>query len=169
MPQLDQVTYFSQFFWLCFFFFGFYVCMVKYFLPALSRLMKVRQSQQSGTPEDALVSYVDFGADSLKTSRQSLVDLDTNLNQWIVQTQEKLNQESFLKMNQKFMASIRTQSFDTHQLFAQVNLVFPPAASPIQGAYQDFFTMKALQQFHGKSAKPAKGGSRKAKSTKKSA
>jgi len=42
MPQLDKVTFLSQFFWLTFFFLGFYLLLAKTFLPKMSRIMKVR-------------------------------------------------------------------------------------------------------------------------------
>lgn len=42
MPQLDIVTFFTQFFWLCLFFGTFYILCVKYFLPLLSRLFYIR-------------------------------------------------------------------------------------------------------------------------------
>jgi len=42
MPQLDKVTFLSQFFWLCIAFSGLYLILVKTFLPYLSRILKVR-------------------------------------------------------------------------------------------------------------------------------
>ena len=47
MPQLDHVTYFSQYFWLCVVFFAFYGACVKYYLPGLSRLAKYRNNTQN--------------------------------------------------------------------------------------------------------------------------
>ena len=47
MPQLDHVTYFSQYFWLCVVFFAFYGACVKYYLPGLSRLTKYRIKTQN--------------------------------------------------------------------------------------------------------------------------
>ena len=44
MPQLDKLTYFSQFFWLCIFFFTFYIaiCNNGNGLLGISRIMKLR-------------------------------------------------------------------------------------------------------------------------------
>ena len=56
MPQLDHVTYFSQYFWLCVVFFGFYGLCVKFYLPGLTRLAKYRaktQNQGSLNQEDS--------------------------------------------------------------------------------------------------------------------
>lgn len=47
MPQLDTVTYMSQFFWLCFFFLGFYFALVQLFLPKMARILKFRQEKMA--------------------------------------------------------------------------------------------------------------------------
>ena len=44
MPQLDKVTFLSQFFWFCVVFFSMYLILVKLFLPSLARIVKVRQA-----------------------------------------------------------------------------------------------------------------------------
>ena len=54
MPQLDLVTFFSQFFWLCIFYIGFYYILYEYFLPQYSRCILFRdrysvESQQGAT------------------------------------------------------------------------------------------------------------------------
>jgi hypothetical protein len=49
MPQLDKVTFLSQFFWLCIVFFGLYLILVKHYLPALARIVLVRQSVMNST------------------------------------------------------------------------------------------------------------------------
>jgi len=47
MPQLDVVSYFSQFFWLCFFFLGFYFSLVQFFLPKMARILKLRTEKMT--------------------------------------------------------------------------------------------------------------------------
>ena len=47
MPQLDTVTFISQYFWLCFFFLGFYFSLVQYFLPKMARILKFRQEKMT--------------------------------------------------------------------------------------------------------------------------
>lgn len=51
MPQLDKVTFLSQFFWLCFFYFGFYYILSKYFLPKLSRILALRKRKLHASHE----------------------------------------------------------------------------------------------------------------------
>jgi hypothetical protein len=48
MPQLDHVTYLSQYFWLVVFYFALYYGASKYWLPRLSRIMALRQSRMGG-------------------------------------------------------------------------------------------------------------------------
>ena len=47
MPQLDTVSYMSQFFWLCFFFLGFYFSLVQFTLPKMARILKFRQEKMA--------------------------------------------------------------------------------------------------------------------------
>jgi len=49
MPQLDHVTYLSQYFWLIVFYFALYYSATKYFLPRLSRIMALRQERMGGS------------------------------------------------------------------------------------------------------------------------
>ena len=51
MPQLDQVTFLSQYFWLCFFFFGFYLAISKHFLPLMGRILKFRKKKMNLSAE----------------------------------------------------------------------------------------------------------------------
>ena len=45
MPQLDSVTFLSQFFWLLVFFFAFYFVICKDFLPKMGRILKFRRKK----------------------------------------------------------------------------------------------------------------------------
>jgi hypothetical protein len=55
MPQLDTVTYFTQFFWLFFFYSSFYLILVKYYLPRITRVLHVRaqKAAQGDTQQEA--------------------------------------------------------------------------------------------------------------------
>jgi hypothetical protein len=43
MPQLDSVTFLSQFFWFCIIFSSLYLILVKFCLPVIARILKVRE------------------------------------------------------------------------------------------------------------------------------
>lgn len=58
MPQLDRVSFFTQFFWFLVAFLGFYLLCVQVFLPKLARIQKTRAwklaaSESTGTQLDA--------------------------------------------------------------------------------------------------------------------
>lgn len=44
MPQLDHVTYLSQYFWLCVFYFALYYGVTKMWLPRVSRILALRHA-----------------------------------------------------------------------------------------------------------------------------
>jgi len=50
MPQLDPVTFLSQFFWLCVVFSALYLILVKFCLPSIARILKVREFIFSNSP-----------------------------------------------------------------------------------------------------------------------
>lgn len=51
MPQLDKLTFLSQFFWFCFFYLSFYFIVLKYFLPKLNRILKVRKKKMGSSSD----------------------------------------------------------------------------------------------------------------------
>jgi len=51
MPQLDTVTFLSQFFWLFVLYTSFYIVLAKVFLPKMAAILKVREA---GSTESAL-------------------------------------------------------------------------------------------------------------------
>ena len=63
MPQLDKVTFLSQFFWLCLFYLGFYYLVLKYFLPKISRILTLRQKK---------MNLSQYGSNSLQQENQQV-------------------------------------------------------------------------------------------------
>ena len=47
MPQLDKVSYFTQFFWLTLTITTFYITLLKFYLPTLTRILKMRAHKVS--------------------------------------------------------------------------------------------------------------------------
>ena len=105
MPQLDQVTFFSQFFWLFLFYAAFYVVILKNFLPILSRILKFRkkkithsqqgifgvkaQRNQISNTLDGILERAGNGSQNLfQTNLQAIhiwfnnILLETNRTQW---------------------------------------------------------------------------------------
>jgi hypothetical protein len=81
MPQLDSVTFLSQFFWLCVFFFGFYYLISKDFLPKMARIFKYRKTKMSfsGENKDSLQEEVEKVRATCKTLVENGLTKSSNL------------------------------------------------------------------------------------------
>ena len=75
MPQLDKITFLSQFFWLSFFYLGFYFLIYKYFLPKMSRTLKLRKRRMNTSQE----GVTDMGEESQKVANSYQTLLSTGL------------------------------------------------------------------------------------------
>ena len=116
MPQLDKLTFFSQFFWLSFFFLGFYIVLVKYYLPKMSRILKVRSIKVSSShegfsdvqKENGLVreSVDNLVLHGLKHSRQFFMESFQNTSQWVQNTVDTTNRGSFLNINKMYLSTV---------------------------------------------------------------
>ena len=72
MPQLDQVTFISQFFWLCVFFFGFYFVISKDFLPKMGRIFKFRKKKIALSSGG--VQSLQQESEKVRASKQAVVE-----------------------------------------------------------------------------------------------
>jgi hypothetical protein len=131
MPQLDSLTFFSQFFWFSFFFLGFYVLLVKYYLPKMSRLLKVRSFKVSSGPlqgtfmnsqekKDVRESGEEVFLQALNSSKQFFHESFEKTSAWVLQIVESTNKGSFQKMNQIYLSTLgngfSSQALFFHQL-----------------------------------------------------
>lgn len=130
MPQLDSLTYFSQFFWFSFFFLGFYILLVKYYLPKMSRLLKVRSLKvSSGSFQGTLINSQekkevrdiaeDFLSQALHSSKQFFHESFEKTSKWVLFIVHLTNKGSFQKMNQIYLSTLgngfSSQAFFFHQ------------------------------------------------------
>ena len=133
MPQLDKVTFFSQFFWLLIIYIGFYLLVLKNFVPKLSRILKVRQkkvslSQQGST---ALLQEKEKVGDSLNALVEQGVSTSKRLFQenlqttylWIDQAVREANHTTLRDANQSYIASLGERTISQSLL---VDLPFVP-------------------------------------------
>ena len=72
MPQLDKVHFFSQFFWLCVFYFGFYFLIVKHFLPKMARIRQFRKDKLTASPQENVGQELQLVQDSGKTALENV-------------------------------------------------------------------------------------------------
>jgi len=86
MPQLDKVTFLSQFFWFCVVFIGMYLILVKFFLPALARIVKVRQvlsnSAASESTQSVNTNANEIYSNSLEATLSSFKSYMDFLSRW---------------------------------------------------------------------------------------
>jgi hypothetical protein len=114
MPQLDKVTFLTQFFWLCIFYFGFYLLLVKHFLPRMARLLKLRQAKMSLSQGGFSLqekSELQKTGDSLllhgaKSSRNFFTTSLQNTSDWMASTVQQTNRSHFQSLHQAYILSL---------------------------------------------------------------
>lgn len=116
MPQLDKVSFLSQFFWLCVFFFGFYIASLKYFIPEMSRILKYRKkrlnvSQQGVTSMNQEKTQISSSANSvlenaLKSGKSSFKDMLQATQNWLSNLVEQTNRTKLLHTNSSYLSSV---------------------------------------------------------------
>ena len=120
MPQLDKITFLSQFFWLSFFYLGFYFLILKYFLPKMSRTLKFRKRRINASQQG--VQSMGEESDKVGSSYQAL--LSTGLTtcktvfnrsykeaeEWLFNTVSVANQRGLYKCNSFYIKSLGERS-----------------------------------------------------------
>ena len=123
MPQLDKVTFLSQFFWLSFFFLGFYLLLAKTFLPKMSRVLKVRSRYLGGVTQSAWqeenkkvsLSQGELSADGFKNFRSFFTENFQNTGEWAQASLSNMNKKELLDTNKKYMTTLGHQSIVTNK------------------------------------------------------
>nr|YP_007890569.1 ATP synthase F0 subunit 8 [Histiona aroides]AGH24063.1 ATP synthase F0 subunit 8 [Histiona aroides] len=116
MPQLDKVTFFSQYFWLVIFFLTFYFFVLKIALPTIVTIFKVRKRkiQLMATEvtnlkkeESSILSNYDAVlVDSFNTSREVFNSVISTSNAWIQDSSRQINKTDLLDVNEKYLNTI---------------------------------------------------------------
>jgi hypothetical protein len=138
MPQLDKLTFFSQFFWLSFFFLGFYIALVKYYLPKMSRILKVRNikvsSSQEGfsdvKKENGLVreNVDNLVIHGLKHSRQFFNENFQNTSLWVQNIVESTNKGQFQNMNKTYLSTVGDYHMSQTLLMNHLKTILAPSS-----------------------------------------
>lgn len=120
MPQLDKVTFLSQFFWLCFFYLGFYFFIYKFFLPKMSRILKFRKKKMNLSHQGVTTtqqenekvgeSYETLVAEGLNTSRTLFGSTSQKSIDWVKKTSSQLNQTHLQEMNNTYIFTLGESS-----------------------------------------------------------
>jgi len=109
MPQFDKITFFNQIFWLFVFFSGYYLILLKVFLPKLGAVLKARSKKlQKGTDgvvgfkqEQEEVSLV-FNNSIEKMSsvvKSTIADSTAKTDSWIASSIQDINKENLVEGN----------------------------------------------------------------------
>jgi len=137
MPQLDKVTFLSQFFWLCIVFAGLYLILVKYLLPSFARIIKVRNflaaanSADSSSESEEVKNEPTVYGNSLEASIQSFQKRSDFLRQWSSKKFKKVLPKLAPKF-EKNLLTIRQENLLAESLLVTV---LPPVDS--QNQFQD--------------------------------
>lgn len=133
MPQLDTVTYMSQFFWLCFFFLGFYFSLVQFFLPKMARILKFRQEKMNTiqSQSSSYLSETEAQQDKRWASYLACLEIQKKLaHAGAARSKETLEEEwentLSLKSQQNFDGafSYESQMFQNHMLTQNSSIAF---------------------------------------------
>jgi len=133
MPQLDTVTYMSQFFWLCFFFLGFYFSLFQFFLPKLARILKYRQEKmlKIQTQSSSYLSETQTQQDKRWASYLACLEIQKQLAQAETVRKKELIEEFWenslsLKTQETFTKAFfyENQLFKEHMLSQNSSIAF---------------------------------------------
>ena len=158
MPQLDKVTFLSQFFWLSIFFLAFYIILLKQFLPKMSRILKFRKKRLSfsgegvlqlgGEKEKVEKSYSTLVGNGLSLPRNVLSVNFKKIESWLKDTLSQTNQTKLGQVNKRYIASLGERA--VAQNLPLIPVYTLPLASHTQEGQNDsssslsFFLLKSL-------------------------
>ena len=109
MPQFDKITFFNQIFWLFVFFSGYYLLLLKVFLPKLGAVLKARSKKlQKGTEgvvgfkqEQEEVSVVVNNSIEKMSSvvKKTISDSTAKTDSWVAASIQEINKENLVEGN----------------------------------------------------------------------
>lgn len=114
MPQLDHVSYFSQFFWVSILFLSFYVVLIKSLLPRVATVLKVRRKLMQATGESSQAIAKDSETSSydkvlmggLQETKALLTSTSKSSHEWVSSTTRTMNDKIFAEPQQKYVDAI---------------------------------------------------------------
>ena len=167
MPQLDKVSYFTQFFWLTLTITVFYVTLVKYYLPPIARTLKMRQhkveAQTNTNPYEVEGNQIlqDRGSsvrDSLVHSRQALDRSFDSTIAWVSNTVQQTNETHFKKPDQSYYNHLGKELVSQEVNQTQLKQILPLSAYEKCGlmhygqkSLTNYFLVKVLNHLLAKS------------------
>lgn len=135
MPQLDKVTFLSQFFWLCFFYLGFYYIILKFYLPKISRILALRKKKM-GFSQEGMISlqqenkkvqenYEMLVSKAFTTSKTLFNNLFLRTTNWLKTHAASINKTHYKNVNASYMHSLGETSLSQTLLFYHASKNLP--------------------------------------------
>ena len=129
MPQLDKVTFLSQFFWLCFFYIGFYFLILKFFLPKMSLVLKLRKNKLTGSQDNVnnlqqesikvTNNYETLFTNALTTSKQAFNESFKRIENWLHNTAKTTEKKHYESLNKTYIRSVGETCLSQNLAFTQ--------------------------------------------------
>jgi hypothetical protein len=123
MPQLDLMSFFSQFFWFSIGFSFFYIFLLHYIIPSIVLTLKLRKKKLESLATDInkkkegasslLTTYDTVLSKALSSSRVLLTKINDHGNSWVTSTVIKINSVDFAQPNENYIKSIGEKDFST--------------------------------------------------------
>jgi hypothetical protein len=134
MPQLDLMTFFTQFFWFSLGFSFFYVFLLHFITPAISLNLKFRKKRLSILANDInkkkegalslLTTYDHVLLKVLSFSRLYVVKIVQFGNSWVQKTVSETNSSHFLQANTRYIKDISIKGLNFVVLESNLKVSF---------------------------------------------
>jgi hypothetical protein len=121
MPQLDLMSFFSQFFWFSIGFSTFYIFLLHYIIPSIVLTLKFRKkklellatdiNKKKEGASDLLNTYDSIISKALNFSRILINKINDHGNSWVTSTVIKVNASSFQESNKSYVKAIGEKDF----------------------------------------------------------
>ena len=135
MPQLDKVTFLSQFFWLCFFYLGFYYIILKFYLPKISRILALRR-KKLGLSQEGIMSLIEekqkvqenydtFLSKALITSKSLFNNFFSRTTNWLNNNATSINKTHYQNVNASYIHFLGETSLSQNLLLYHASQNLP--------------------------------------------
>jgi hypothetical protein len=121
MPQLDLMTFFTQFFWFSIGFSFFYIFLLHYIMPAIALTLKFRKKKiellaidinnKKESASSLLTTYDTVLSKSLVFSRNFIIKVGNYGNSWLNSSMSDINLVNLAKVNQTYIRTVSEKDF----------------------------------------------------------
>jgi len=108
MPQLDTLTYFTQFFWLIIIFFSFYILLSNDIIPQIGITLKLRKELKTPRIKTKIQEGNNLNRDKIfikNISELKLLndEIEINSKKWLKNEIQDINKNSLTHMNREYI------------------------------------------------------------------